>query len=178
MTVRIVPYDPAWPDQFASERDAIVAAGGDRILVIEHFGSTSVPGLAAKPVLDIAVAVDSVDDDGPALTETLAPLGYRPEPSGMRGRLLLIRVTADGEHTHHLHILPLEGWDVLSERLFRDWLREHDADRDRYAAVKNEVAAREEDPLLYTKAKTALIQELVDAARDVRGLPPTPVWID
>jgi GrpB-like predicted nucleotidyltransferase (UPF0157 family) len=175
MPVTIVDYDPAWPDQFAAHRDAILARDNGWIVAIEHFGSTSIPGLAAKPVIDIVVAVKSVDEDGPALTEAMAPLGYVPFDAGMPGRLMLTR-DEDGVRTQHLHIVPLARWDLLKERLFRDWLLTHPADRDRYAALKRDLAGRALDGLEYTRAKTAVIQDVMDAARAARGLPSEPVW--
>jgi GrpB-like predicted nucleotidyltransferase (UPF0157 family) len=175
MPVVIVDYDPIWPDRFAEQRDAILAAADGRIVAIEHFGSTSVPGLAAKPIIDIVAAVKSVDEDGPALFEALAPLGYEPFDAGMPGRLMLTR-DVDGVRTQHLHIVPLDRWDLLKERLMRDWLLTHPTDRDRYAALKRDLAANELDGLDYTKGKTALVQEIVDAARAERGLPSVDVW--
>jgi GrpB-like predicted nucleotidyltransferase (UPF0157 family) len=175
MPVVVVDYDPAWPERFAEQRDAILAVGKDRIVAIEHFGSTSVPGLAAKPVIDIAVAVRSVDDDGNAVATAVGPLGYRLFDSGMSGRLMLVR-DEDGVRAQHLHILPLERWELSHERLLRDWLLAHPADRDRYADVKRELAKRQLDGDAYTRAKTELIQELVDAARAARGLPSVCVW--
>lgn len=171
----IVPYDLTWPDRFADERAAILAAGGDRVLTIEHFGGTAVPGLAAQPVIDIAVVVDSVEADGPALAEAVAPLGYRPADAGMRDRLFLQR-EHDGARTHHLHVVPLAGWDLRNERILRDWLRDHPDDRDRYTALKYDSATRDLDDAGYARAKTDFIQKVVDCARDARGLPRVPVW--
>jgi GrpB-like predicted nucleotidyltransferase (UPF0157 family) len=175
MPVTIVDYDPAWPDRFAEQRDAILSIADGRIVAIEHFGSTSVPGLAAKPIIDIVVAVKSVDEDGLALAEAVAQLGYVPFDAGMPGRLMLTR-DVDGVRTQHLHIVALERWDLLKERLMRDWLLAHPADRDRYAALKRDLAGSNLDGLDYTKGKTALVQEIVDAARAERGLPSEDVW--
>lgn len=86
----VVDYDPTWPDRFAEQRDAILAAAGAHVVAIEHFGSTSVPGLAAKPVIDIVVAVRSLAGGGTALAEAVRPLGYLPLDSGMPDRLLLV----------------------------------------------------------------------------------------
>jgi GrpB-like predicted nucleotidyltransferase (UPF0157 family) len=175
MSIIVVDYDPAWPERFAEQRDAILAVGKQQIVAIEHFGSTAVPGLAAKPVIDIAVAVRSVDDDGVALVKAVAPLGYQLFDSGMPGRLMCTR-DVDGVRTQHLHILPLERWELMKERLMRDWLLTHPVDRDRYGALKRDLAGRQLDGDAYTRAKTDLIQELVDAARAERGLPSEPVW--
>jgi GrpB-like predicted nucleotidyltransferase (UPF0157 family) len=177
MPIQIAPYDPLWPVAFARERTAIVALCGERLRAIEHIGSTAVVGLAAKPIIDVAVAVDSVDEAQTPLVEALAAIGYEPFEAGMVGRLLFIRDT-NGERTHHLHVLPLARWHDLKERLFRDWLREHPEDRDRYASLKRALAQRFSDMPSYTRAKTDLIQEIVDAARAARGLPSVPVWED
>jgi GrpB-like predicted nucleotidyltransferase (UPF0157 family) len=171
----VVDYDPAWPRRFARQRAAIQAVDNGWIAAIEHFGSTSVPGLAAKPIIDIAVAVPSVDRDGAALAAAVRPLGYVPFDAGMPGRLMLTR-DEDGVRAQHLHIVPLTGWDLMKERLMRDWLLTHPADRDRYAALKIGLARQGLTGDAYTRAKTGLIQEIVDAARAERGLPSVPVW--
>ncbi|HEX4723141.1 MAG TPA: GrpB family protein [Pseudonocardiaceae bacterium] len=175
MPVTIVEYDLNWPNVFASQRDAILAVGGDLIVAIEHVGSTAVPGLAAKPVIDIFVSVTSVDDQGRALIEAVRPLGYEEFDPGMPGRLMCTR-DEDGVRTQHLHIVSLSRWDLLNERLLRDWLLTHPVDRDRYAALKKELAGAGHDGLEYTRAKTSLVQELVDAARAARGLASVEVW--
>lgn len=171
----VVDYDPVWPARYAQHRDAILAVDSGWVVAIEHFGSTSVPGLAAKPVIDIAVAVRDVALDGAGLAEAVRSLGYEPFDAGMPGRMLLTR-DEDGQRAQHLHIVPVDRWDLMKERLLRDWLLTHAVDRDRYAALKREIAASGLTGLDYTKAKTALIQELVDAARAERGLPSEPVW--
>src|ERR1700730_11216270 len=116
MTIQIVPYDPTWPETFASERAAVLAVCGDRIRAIEHIGSTAVVGLAAKPIIDVAVGVDSVDEAQAPLVEALTPLGYQRFDAGMAGRLFFFRGRS-GQHSHHLHVLPLVWWNDLKERL-------------------------------------------------------------
>lgn len=84
----------------------------------------------------------------------------------------------NGVRAQHLHIVPLEGWDLMKERLLRDWLLTHPVDRDRYAALKVALARRGLSGDAYTRAKTPIVQEIVDAARAELGLPSVPVWED
>ncbi|HEX4704570.1 MAG TPA: GrpB family protein [Pseudonocardiaceae bacterium] len=175
MPVTIVDYDSAWPVRFAEQRAAILAADNSWVVHIDHIGSTAVPGLAAKPIIDIAVAVKDVDTDGAALSDAVRSLGYEPFDAGMPGRLMLTR-DEHGVRTHHLHIMPLARWDLMKERLMRDWLLTHPVDRDRYAALKRDIATTGADGLAYTRAKTAFVQEIVDAARAARGLASENVW--
>jgi len=174
VAVTIVAYDPAWPERFAVQRDAILGVGGELVLAIEHIGSTAVPGLAAKPVIDIAVSVASVDVEGVALIDAVRPLGYVFFDAKMPGRSMCTR-DDNGVRAQHLHILPAARWDLLKERLMRDWLLTHPVDLDRYAALKIDLARRL-DGEAYTRAKTGLIQELVDSARAELGLPSESVW--
>jgi GrpB-like predicted nucleotidyltransferase (UPF0157 family) len=175
VAVTIVDYDPVWPDSFAHHRDTILAVDNGWVVHIEHFGSTAVPGLAAKPIIDIVVAVKDVDTDGVALMAAVGPLGYEFFDAGMPGRVLMTR-DEHGVRAQHLHIVPLSRWDLMKERLMRDWLRTHPADRDRYAALKRDIAATAADGDAYTRAKTTFVQEIVDAARAARGLPSVSVW--
>src|SRR3954451_18724941 len=118
--IEVVPYDAAWPRQFAAEESKIRAALGTAVLLIEHVGSTSVPGLAAKPVIDIQLAVrDSADED--AYRSALEHAGYR----------LLVRQAQWVEHRLFKGVTPETNLHVFSAgcaeldrcRLFRDWLR-------------------------------------------------------
>jgi GrpB-like predicted nucleotidyltransferase (UPF0157 family) len=143
-------------------------------VVIEHFGSTSVPGLAAKPVIDLMAATEDVGliaqhDD------VLGDLGYQYFDAGMPGRLFYFR-DLDGRHTHHLHVVPVRDFTTRNELLLRDYLRAHPSDAARYAELKLQLADVVASGDDYTRAKTDLVQELTDAARAERGLPSVPVW--
>ncbi|GGL02233.1 GrpB family protein [Mangrovihabitans endophyticus] len=140
----------------------------DRFAVIEHIGSTAVPGLAAKPVIDLMAAVDD-------LASVTAPPGFEVVPTDMPERLFLRRSDPDGLVVH-LHVVTVASWPTRNERLLRDHLRAHPADRDRYAQVKRRLMARHGPGDAYTRGKTELIQELTDRARAERGLPSVPVW--
>jgi GrpB-like predicted nucleotidyltransferase (UPF0157 family) len=160
--VVVVDYDPAWPALFARESARITAALGPRVLLLEHAGSTSVPGLAAKPIIDMVLAVaDSADESAyvPALEAAGYVLRIR-EPDWFAHRLFKGPDTAV-----NLHVFS-EGCSEIARTLaFRDWLRGHPADRDRYAAAKRELAARAWKYVQhYADAKTPVIQAIMAKA--------------
>ncbi len=171
MTV-IADYDVTWPTQYAEMAAHLTTAFGDSVDAVEHIGSTAVPGLVAKPVIDIAVRAVSLDaiDDAP-----LADLGFIHNPDGPPNRRTYTRVV-DGVLTHNLHVFPASAWDHLNQRLLRDYLRDTPDAVRRYSALKHTLAAEGLTGLDYTKAKTALIQELTDQARARHGLASVPVW--
>jgi GrpB-like predicted nucleotidyltransferase (UPF0157 family) len=139
---------------------------------VEHIGSTAVPGLPAKPIIDLMAStedLDAVDDDA------LEALGYRMRPSVMPERLFYRREDYDST-AYHLHVVTTETWPTRNERLLRDHLLAHPADRDRYAAIKRELMEKFGPGDAYTQGKTELIQELTDAARAARGRRSVPVW--
>ena len=148
----------------------------DVLVEVEHVGSTSVPGLAAKPVIDLMASVDDLDAVS-ATAPRLAELGFRLVPTDMSERHFLQRFDPDGT-AFHLHVVTAQSWPTRNERLLRDHLRTHPGDRDRYAALKRELMDRLGPGEAYTRGKTALIQELTDRARAARGLPSVPVWED
>ena len=170
--IEVVEYDEAWPARAAAARAELIPLGV--FGAVEHIGSTSVPGLAAKPVIDLMAAADSLDAVA-AVEDALARLGYQRLDVFPSGRLYYFR-DEDGPQACHLHVVPTETFGTRNERLLRDHLRAHPEDARRYAELKQRLAAEHTDGLEYTKAKTELIQELTDRARADRGLPPVPVW--
>jgi GrpB-like predicted nucleotidyltransferase (UPF0157 family) len=158
-SVRIVDYDPAWPGRFESERDRIAAALRSTAHRVEHIGSTAVPELAAKPVVDVMVTVDEPDDDG-AFVPALIGAGYvlrviEPEH----------RMFRTPQRDVHLHLWRAGGDDERRHLLFRDWLRESADDRERYETVKRDLAAREwEDSNDYAIAKSDVIAAIMERA--------------
>lgn len=168
----LVGYDPDWPERFAAIAAEIRAITNPDWL-IEHIGSTSIPGMRAKPIIDLAIRVGSLDEvvsHGPALEEA----GWR-RGSGVRSHPVMILET-DGIRTAIAHFFTAGEWDAVNQRLLRDWLRAHPADADRYAHAKcDAVAAAARGTSSYNAAKTPVIQEIVDRARAARGLPSVPV---
>jgi GrpB-like predicted nucleotidyltransferase (UPF0157 family) len=159
--IRIVSYDLAWPAKFAAERDRIVAALGATARRVDHIGSTSVPSLAAKPIIDIDLSVPDVDDEASYLP-ALEKAGYhlRVRQPGHR----MVRTVDRGVHVH----ICAEGSDWERRHLlFRDWLRHDKSDREAYANLKRELAMRDwPDMNAYAAAKGAMIAEITVRAEE------------
>ncbi len=165
--VVVVPYDPVWPHQYEEEKTRILAVIAPYVVCIEHMGSTAVPGLAAKPVIDILIAVHSLAD-APLFLPPLASLGYvyiQKHESMFPERRYLHRLV-NGQHTHHLHVVEQDSNFFNVQIAFRDYLRRHTDARDQYAVLKLDLAQRyRNDRDAYTDAKSAfifLILELAD----------------
>ena len=173
--VVVVDPDPAWPVGFQQEHDAIRGALGAIALTVEHVGSTSVPGLPAKPVIDVLLLVpDSADEPTylPALEEAGYTLRIR-EPDWLEHRVLYRRVEDGSPHNVNVHVFSpgRAEAEVARMRMFRDWLRSHPDDRDLYAATKRELATRRwryvQD---YADAKTEVVEAILARA----GAPAAP----
>ncbi|MBR7837180.1 GrpB family protein [Actinospica durhamensis] len=171
--VKIVEPDPGWPSWYAAEAARITEALGEAVIRIEHVGSTSVPGLAAKPIIDIDLQVaDSDDEDG--YVPLLVPRGYHlvlREPWWNGHRML-----NDADGRVNLHVFPAGAPEPLRHLLFRDWLRSHPDDRELYASTKRELAgSTAEDPEAYSLAKNTVIDDIYTR---IFSVPPTshPAW--
>jgi GrpB-like predicted nucleotidyltransferase (UPF0157 family) len=162
--VRIVPADPAWPARFEVERDALAAAiGGWAPGGIHHVGSTAVPGLDAKPVIDILVGVRDLASSR-ACFEPIAQLGYIYAPYLIDQMHWFCKPDLS-RRTHHLHLVPADSQCFRDELAFRDYLRAHADTAAEYAALKHRLAARfEHDRAAYTDAKTGFIRAVVARA--------------
>lgn len=177
-SIEVVAYDPRWPDIFAAERKRLLVLQNHPFLTIEHIGSTAVPDLAAKPVIDMMAAVEQLADCD-ALLDDLARYGYRLVPTGMRNRLLFRAPAQAPASFFHLHIVEQNTWDERNERLMRDYLLAHPATAKAYGDLKEQLISRyRHDSLGYTRAKTDFIQTVIDQARSERGLPLVQVWED
>jgi GrpB-like predicted nucleotidyltransferase (UPF0157 family) len=177
--ILVIDSDPGWPRIAAALMTELRSAIPDGWAEIEHIGSTSVPGLPAKPVIDLMASTANVDRIIGVEQERLSPLGYTRFETGMTGRLCYRREAgaAPAELVAvHFHVVPVQGWAERNERLLRDLLLADPAATRRYGNLKRRLAAEITDPRVYTRAKTDLIQELVDEARQQRGLPAVDVW--
>ncbi|MCM0674979.1 GrpB family protein [Micromonospora phytophila] len=161
--IRIVDYDPRWPDAFATHADRIRRALGPAARAVEHIGSTSVPGLAAKPIIDILVTVDDVEREDEYVT-ALDAAGYE-----LRVREPGHRMMRTPTRHVHIHILQPEDPACDDYRLLREWLRRDSADRALYAATKRDLARRDwTDTNAYADAKTDVITQINNRARSAR----------
>ncbi|ASO22320.1 GrpB-like predicted nucleotidyltransferase (UPF0157 family) [Actinoalloteichus hoggarensis] len=168
-TVTLADYDPEWPRLYEREAERIRLLLGERVVALDHIGSTSVPGLCAKPIIDVLLVVpDSADE--PAYVPALTDAGYR----------LVIREPDRDEHRAfkgpdtdvNLHVYSPGSAEIERYRLFRDRLRDHDEERDRYAAVKRELAGRTWKYIQnYADAKTEVVEEIVRRAREAAAAP-------
>ncbi|OZB98365.1 hypothetical protein CJP46_04205 [Paenibacillus sp. XY044] len=173
--IEIVDYLPEWAEVFALEKERLSGLTGLGAEVIEHVGSTAIPGQQAKPVIDMFVGVNPFRPA--AYYEALLdPASYTYVHAGMRGRHLFAKST-EGIWTHNVHLMPNdEQFHTRNEILLRDYLRSHPELVEQYGAVKMQAARGAESMNAYTRAKTAFIQSVVDAARKERGLPLEDVW--
>jgi GrpB-like predicted nucleotidyltransferase (UPF0157 family) len=133
----IEDYDPAWVDRFAAADSSLHEVLGGLIVDVEHVGSTSVPGLAAKPIIDIDLLLADTADESRYLP-TLERLGYRlvlREPWWYGHRMLV-----SSAEDVHLHVWPPGAPEPVRHKLFRDWLRSHPEDRELYASTKRRIA--------------------------------------
>ena len=154
--VVIADYDPAWPARFEAERDRIARALGDRALMIAHFGSTSVPGLGAKPIIDVLVTVIDPDDEA-QFREPLEQAGYE-----LRVREPAHRMFRTPARDVQVHVWAAGDPEVGRCLTFRDRLRASAAHRERYEHLKRELAQREwSDVNHYADAKGPFIAGVI-----------------
>lgn len=161
--ITLVEYDDEWPRLFAREEKRIRGVLGDRVVALEHTGSTSVPGLAAKPIIDMTLVVQDSSDER-AYVPQLESAGYRltiREPDWFEHRLL------KGPDTNvNLHVFSEGCEEVRSMTRFRDHLRTNDEDRALYERTKRQLAERQWKHVQnYADAKTSVIREIMERVR-------------
>ena len=174
--VVVVPYDRAWADEFAALRDRLRAALGSLAAGIEHVGSTAVPGLEAKPVIDVDVVIPHADDLD-EVAEKLAPLGYtRLGDLGVVGREAF-RAAADLPR-HHLYVCASGAPALQAHLILRDVLRDDIELAREYGALKRALAERyRDDRDAYAEGKSGFIATVLRRERDrgdKRALPRRP----
>jgi GrpB-like predicted nucleotidyltransferase (UPF0157 family) len=157
-SIVIEDYDPAWADRFAAARSSLRDVLGGLVVNVEHVGSTSVPGLAAKPIIDIDLVIEDTTEEARYLAP-LERLGYRlvlREPWWYGHRMLV-----GPDEDVNLHVWPRGAPEPVRHTLFRDWLRSHPGDRDLYARTKRRLARdTAQQPGDYSLAKNDVIDAI------------------
>lgn len=162
-SVQLLEYDPAWAELFEAEKKLLTELFGDDVVAIEHIGSTAIPGMSAKPIIDMNVALTSIENIDKYVPH-LEKLGY----VFMSNRRFIDRwffpKGAESLRTHHLNLVELDsetGWEY--PLLFRDYLNTHSQDFERYKALKLDLASKHsEDRDSYTEAKGVFVREILD----------------
>ena len=167
--IEIVPYDPQWPHAFEMEAQKLKVVFGSELVAVHHAGSTSIPGIKAKPVIDSLVIIKDASRVH-EFDEGMIHLGYRPRgecldtPSGTPGRFYYSKDTA-GKRTHQAHIMK-EGHIEIEEMLsFRDYLRAHDEEAQAYSRLKERLAQENTSGIVeYIAGKSGFIQDTAQKA--------------
>jgi GrpB-like predicted nucleotidyltransferase (UPF0157 family) len=160
--VEVVPYDPEWKLEFNRISEQLLSYVGDLIISIEHVGSTSIEGLAAKPVIDLDVVMDSYDVL-PQIIERLQEHGYEHQGNlGIEGREAFQRSQPDEFMKYHLYVCPKDGKGYLEHIAFRDYLRSNAEARQAYVEVKQRLAEQYRyDIDAYCEGKTAFVTSIL-----------------
>ena len=174
-TVEIVPYNPAWPQQFLDERARLLERFPDLMRRVEHVGSTAVPGLSAKPIVDMLIEVTSLDETVTHIVPALEADGYeylwRPTSGDDIPPFYawFIKRNREGQRTHHIHMVERDfpQWEAL---LFRDHLIANPSTARQYVELKQRLAAEyRNDREAYTDGKGEFVRRMTDIARAARS---------
>jgi len=163
--IQVVPYDPMWPARFRAEALRLRSLLGDNAVAFHHIGSTAIPEIMSKPIIDILVEVrDLAGVD--ALDEKMKRHGYLPKGEfGIPGRRYFRKGT-DTQHTHHVHIFQTGDPHIERHIIFRDYLRAHPDEAQAYSRLKEELARKfPEDAEGYMDGKEGFIQEIEKKAK-------------
>lgn len=166
--IEIVPYEPDWPAAFEAEATRLCAGLGRLALRIDHHGSTSIPGLGAKPIIDIQVSVATLQPMTTYL-EPLRVLGYSHVPHPDDSLCPFFHRPSHWPHSHHVHVVESGGAEERRTLAFRDYLRDHPIAAREYEHLKRDLvrrttASNRESREAYARAKTEFIQRLVEMA--------------
>lgn len=161
--VIVTPYQSSWPDAFQEEKEQLKTIFGDRLLAVHHIGSTSVPGLSAKPILDILPVVDSLDGIE-AFDAAMEQIGYEAKGEfGMSGRRYYRK--GGDNRTHHIHLYADGNPEIIRHVVFRDYLRQHPEEVEAYSTIKERLAHQyPEDISAYIAGKDSFVKTMEQRA--------------
>ncbi len=165
-TVVLLPYDRAWTLEFEKEKELLLQTFGNRIKAIEHICSTSIPGIPAKPIIDMNVAVDSIDDIDDFIID-LQNIGYEHMPERRYADRHFFPKGPSENRTHHLNLVEIDsetGW--TNPLLFRNYLRKNPEATEEYRELKERLASKYADNREeYTRHKNDFIQSILKKAK-------------
>lgn len=167
-TVKLLPHHKKWKLLFEKEKKLFEKKLGDLVIDIQHIGSTSIPGIPAKPIIDISMGV-RVMKDARRLIKPLKELGYelRREFGGPNIQILFVK-GSESKRTHYLHVMKYNGALWKNDLLFRDYLRKYPVRAKEYAELKRKLVGKHvKDRGTYTKSKAKFILETINKARKV-----------
>lgn len=165
----VVPYNDLWDKMYEKEKILLSSIFGNLIIEIQHFGSTAVKGLCAKPIIDIMIVVDDILQID-VFDSILKQYGYNARgENGIVGRRYFVKSNPDNidVHTHHLHIYQKGNLHISDELMFRDYLRINNEALKEYERVKKEASIKfRYSPSEYVEAKTHCVTHIMDKAKD------------
>lgn len=166
-TVKLLPYDKDWKHQFEQEKQLLLQTFGNKIVAIEHIGSTSIPGAWAKPIIDINVAIESLGD-APKFVKDLENLGYTNMSNRWFSDRYFFLKEPEKSQTHHLNLVePSSETAWAAPVLFRDYLIAHPEELQEYNDLKKDLAKRyKSEREKYTEAKSNFVINVLQKARN------------
>lgn len=161
--VIVTPYQSSWPEAFQQAKEQLETIFGDRLLEVHHIGSTAVPGLSAKPILDILPVVDSLDGIE-AFDAAMEQIGYEAKGEfGMPGRRYYRK--GGDNRTHHIHLYADGNPEIIRHVVFRDYLRQHPEEVEAYSTIKERLAHQyPEDISAYIAGKDSFVKTMEQRA--------------
>lgn len=169
--VNIVEYNPDWPSLFEQEKKRLMEICGSSIIAIEHIGSTSVPGLGAKDIIDMVVAVEKIEIADNSLIDIITAMGYnyaKHQEEFFPNRRLFSTIPGEMDYYCHVHMVELDTEFWKRHLIFRNYLREFSDIRDEYYKLKltlSQTHNTKDTRILYTTSKTEFIEDVVENAK-------------
>ena len=160
MPIQVVAHDPAWRDEFKAEVRRITHSLGDLVVRLHHIGSTAIPGIFAKPIIDFLMEVDDIvelDERSSVMEE----LGYEPMGEfGIPGRRFFRKNNASGVRTHHVHAFEADSTEIERHLAFRDYMIAHPEEAQAYSNLKRKLAQEYPDDIeAYMDGKDPFVKE-------------------
>ena len=163
--VKLLPYNPNWQVAFEREKKFLKKELDGLILEIQHIGSTAIPGIVAKPIIDMLIAVNSLSDVS-KIRSKLEEVGYEYRENGSDDIQILFVKGPEGKRTYYLHITELGSLEWQNSIGFRDYLRKNTERAKQYSNLKMELASKySEDRAKYTAGKAAFVHETIERAK-------------